>query len=148
MCQIPYYTMQKQASNGGQAFSESVKWLHFRCGSIASREGIRRFNLISRVRASRIRRYTVSCSSSASSADGGSSRDQRRCRPAPEMIGQVSVAPLQSTIPSSQLIPNIGWMRRFGAMSGIPCSCNTCSARVCPCSSLAGVLKTSQRCSA
>ena len=81
--------------------SKRVAQLHFRCGRIASREGSSRFIFISRVRVSRIRRYTVSCSFSVRSADGGSSSDQRRCRPAPEVIGQVSVRPLQRIIPSS-----------------------------------------------
>src|SRR5260221_3022833 len=121
---------------------------HFRCGTILRRLGSSSFILISRVRASRRRRYAATCSSSGSVGDGGSSTDQSWCRPAPGMMGQVSVAPLHRTITSSHRMPNVGWIRRSDARSGIPCSCNTCSARTRPCSSCVGVLHTYQRPSA
>jgi hypothetical protein len=43
----------------------------------------------------RIWRYVISCSSYGNARAGASSMDQRRCRPAPGMMGQVAVNPLQ-----------------------------------------------------
>jgi hypothetical protein len=71
--------------------------------------------------------------------------DQRRHRPAPGMMGQVSVAPLQRIMPSSHRMPKVGWMRKLDEMSTMPCSYNTCSASCRLRASWVGVLQASQR---
>ena len=95
---------------------------HFRRGRARRSDGRSNSRSICVRSASRIRRYCSSRSEGDACLGGGSSIDQKRCRPAPGTMGQVSARPLQRMTPSSQERPNEGSVVCAEMSNGMPSS--------------------------
>ena len=113
---------KRQAAPTSSHMMETPGETHLRRGMARRSEGSSNSRSICVCSLSRMRRNCSSRSERDACLGGGSSIDQKRCRPAPGMMGQVSVRPLQRMTPSSQETPNEGSVVCAEMSNGMPSS--------------------------